>query len=326
MFKLQLVREELNNEREELNKEHGDEQLSLSCVFISKDFKLSKVLIEDDLRKELKKNIIEKFIWLTNEKNICEYDPIVSLDDSIDSIKVEEVPKLEKIKNSFNDISHIDLINNFEEIENSRAYAIVLTNINDGKVYVFFKKVFSNLYLKSKLKGLFNEGRLIKIKENIISIDDKFDCVMYENYMSIFTQLYFEQIFEYQDEYTKKCDENINKIKELDIIYNIETIEKDSEKVTIKKKLAKIKDEDINWFKDKMNNSLDDIKNIINKVGLDMKFENGKIISNDTSELIHLIQDDYLKSDLSGDDYVTDKKTKIKKAKVKNMKLITNIK
>ena len=160
---------------------------------------------------------------------------------------------------------------------------------------------------------MFNEGRLKQIKEDIISIDDKFDCVMYENYMAIFTQLYFEQIFNYQDEYTKKCNENINKIRQLNIIKNIEDIEKESEKVTIKKKLAKIKDSDINWFKDKVNNSLNDIQNIISSVGLDMKIENGEIISNDTSELIHLIQDDYLKSNLSGDDYVTDKKTKIKK-------------
>lgn len=314
MFKLDLVREELNNWKE-------DSQLSLSCLFISKEFKLSKVLIEDDLRKDLKKSIIENFINLTNEMKICEYDPIVNLDDCIDSIKVDEVPKLEKIKKSFKEVSHIPVISTFKEIENSRAYAIVLTNIDSEKSYVFFKKIFSSLYLKSKLKGLFSEGRLKKIKDNIISIDDKFDCVMYEDYMAIFKQLYFEQIFDYQDEYTKKCNENISKIKALNIINNIENMEKDSEKVTIKKKLAKIKDEDINWFKDKVNNSLKDIENIINKVGLDMKIEKGKIISNDTSELIHLIQDDYLRSDLSGDDYVTDRKTKIRKSKAKKVKI-----
>lgn len=317
MFKLELVREELNNGKE-------DSQLSLSCIFISKEFKLSKVLIEDDLRKDLKKNIIENFINLSNEKKICEYDPIVNLDDCIDSIEVDEVPKLEKIKKSFKEISHIPEIKTFKEIENSRAYVILLTNIDTEKSYIFFKKIFSSLYLKSKLKALFSEGRLKKLKNNIISIDDKFDCVMYEDYMAIFKQLYFEQIFDYQDEYTKKCNENISKIKALNIINNIENIEKDSEKVTIKKKLAKIKDEDINWFKDKVNNSLKDIQNIISNVGLDMKIENGKIISNDTSELIHLIQDDYLRSDLSGDDYVTDKKTKIKKAKGKKAKINRN--
>lgn len=304
MFDLDLVKEEL---------EQGKEctYLLLSCVFISKDFKLSKVLIEDNLKNDLKKKIIEKFINLTKEKCIGEYDPIAKLDGVIDSIDVKEVPKLQKIKENFNDISNIAEIEKFEEIENSRAYAIVLTDINTEKNYIFFKKVFSSLYLKSKLKGIFSEGKLKKIKENIISIDDKFDCVMYEDYMAIFTQLYFEQIFDYKDEYTKKCKENINKIKRLNIIENIENIENDSEKITIKKKLAKIKDEDINWFRDKINNSPRDIENIINKVGLDMKIENGKIISNDTSELIHLIQDDYLKSDLSGDNYVTDKKIKL---------------
>ncbi|WP_308780664.1 Kiwa anti-phage protein KwaB-like domain-containing protein [uncultured Clostridium sp.] len=315
MFNLKLVREDLSNEEEV-------KQLSLSCVFISKEFKLSKVLIEDGLRDALKKSIIERFFFLTNDKNVSEYDPIVSVEDSIDSINVKEVSKLEEIKNSFSDISHIPLINTFEEIKDSRAYAIVLTNIDNKKIYVFFKKVFSSLYLKSKLKALFAEGRLKKFKENIISIDERFDCVMYDNYMAIFTQLYFEQIFEYQDEYTKKCNENINKIKQLNIIENLDKIEKDSEKVTIKKKLAKIKDSDINWFNDKMNKSIKDIENIITKVGLDMKIENGKIVPNDTSELIHLIQDDYLKSDLSGDDYVTDRKIKIlKKADAKKYKI-----
>ena len=122
-----------------------------------------------------------------------------------------------------------------------------------------------------------------------------------------------EEAEEYLGISIKSSDSIDNEIQEEISIDNIEDIEKESEKVTIKKKLAKIKDSDINWFKDKVNNSLNDIQNIISSVGLDMKIENGEIISNDTSELIHLIQDDYLKSNLSGDDYVTDKKTKIKK-------------
>ena len=288
MFKLKLV-------REELEKAKKNTQVALSCVFILEDFSLRKVLIENSLREEMKENIIKKFIYLTNNKEMTEYDPIVKLDDLIDNIDIEEVPKLKEIKSSLDNIDSIQLVNNFKEIENSRAYVIIMTNVDDNKRYFFFKKIFSSLYLKSKLKVLFNEGRLKQIKEDII------------------TQLYFEQIFNYQDEYTKKCNENINKIRQLNIIKNIEDIEKESEKVTIKKKLAKIKDSDINWFKDKVNNSLNDIQNIISSVGLDMKIENGEIISNDTSELIHLIQDDYLKSNLSGDDYVTDKKTKIKK-------------
>ena len=56
MFNLKLVREDLSNEEEV-------KQLSLSCVFISKEFKLSKVLIEDGLRDALKKSIIERFFF-----------------------------------------------------------------------------------------------------------------------------------------------------------------------------------------------------------------------------------------------------------------------
>ncbi|WP_285440679.1 Kiwa anti-phage protein KwaB-like domain-containing protein [Clostridium autoethanogenum] len=167
------------------------------------------------------------------------------------------------------------------------------------------------MYLKSKFKILLSEGKMKKIDKDILSLNNKFDCVMYKEDIAIFTQLYFEQIFDYKDEYTKKANKTISKIKKLNIIENIDNIESDCEKITIKKKMSKIKDESINWFKEKVESNIEDIKNIISKANLDMEVRNGKIISNDTSELIHLIQDDYLKSNLSGNNFVADKKTKI---------------
>lgn len=301
MFKLDEVRQQFN----------GEHDFDLDCIFMSKDYELTKVLIEKDLKKEIIKNFIDKFIFITKDKKVVEYDPVVKLDDCIDSIGVEEINTLNGFKNKFDDITVIDQINNFEDIENSRAYIIILNNKDNDSKIIFFKKFFGSIYLKSKLKILYSEGRFKKINDEILSIDDKFDCVMYEDDMAVFTQIYFEQIFDYRDEYTKKANETILKIKDLHIIKNIEDIEADSDKMTIKKKLARVKNEDIIWFKEKINNDFESIQEIISIADLDMEIKDGEIISNDTSELIHLIQDDYLKSNLSGENYVSDKKKKI---------------
>lgn len=302
MFNLEKVREESRK----------SDRFDLDCVFISKTYELSKVFIEPDAKQEIISNICKRFLSITNDKTMMDYDPMVKVDDKIDSISIVDVEKLKRMMLSLNDITIIDKIEGFNEIEESKAYILILTNLENGEKVYFFKKFTGAFYLKNKFKLFFSEGRFKKIDSEIFSIDDKFDCVLYDGELAIFTQSSFEQIFDYKDEYIRKADENINKIKKLNIIENIENVQNDSEKITIKKKLARIKDEDIQWFKNEVKKNFDSIKDTIQKVGLDMEAENGKIVSNDTSELIHLIQDDYLKSNVADENqYVAVKKTKI---------------
>lgn len=285
------------------------DNFDLDCLFMSKEYELSKVLLDNDLKEELINNLIERFVYMTKEKTVEDYDPIVKLDDKVPSIGVADVSNLDRIKDKFNNIEKIASIDSIEETKDSKAYAIILKK--DEEKIIFFKKFSSTNYLKRKLKILFKDGRLKKLNQDILSIDDKFDCVVYKDHIAIFTQLYFEQIFDYKDEYTKKANENINKIRELDLIKNIDLMEKDCKKVTIKKKISKITNENIEWFNNKMKNDVDRIKSVIQEAKLDMVIEKNKIVANDTSELIHLIQNDYLTSKISEENFVTDKKTKL---------------
>lgn len=287
------------------------EGFSLSCVFISKEYELKKAVIEKPLKKDLIEGLINQFNKLTVDKKVVEYDPIVKIDDCIDNISVNEIRNLQNIKNGFEDISHVSPINSIEEAQNSRAYVMILKKGEEE--YMFFRKFSPSTYLKSKCKILFNEGKLEKCDKEILSIDYKFDCVVYNKNMLIFNQTYFEQIFDYKDEYTRKANDNINRLEGLKIIENIDSIRKESEKITIRKKLAKVKETDVEWFKGKIRDELENIKQIIKDARLDMEIANGKVIANDISELIHLIQNDYLQSNLSGDNFVAEKKTKIAK-------------
>jgi len=276
---------------------------------MSKQYGLTKVLLDNELKGELIESLIGKFIYNTNEKTVEEYDPIVKMDDKVPSIKVSDVGNLNEIIDKFNNIESIQPIESIEEAKNSKAYALVLKK--DEQKIIFFKRFSSTNYLKRKLKIFFKDGRLEKLNKDILSIDDKFDCVVYKNYVAIFTQHYFEQIFDYKDEYTRKANDNIDKIKGLDLIENIDLMEDDCKKVTIKKKISKITQGNIDWFNDKMKNDTNKIELVINEAKLDMIIEGGKISFNDTSELIHLIQNDYLTSKISQENFVSYKKDKI---------------
>ena len=301
MFNLEEVRELL----------YDRNGFDLDCIFISKDYEFKKALIQDDLKEEIISSLIDRFINITNEKNVVEYDPIIKLDYSIDSICVEDVTKLNEIKDTFNNIEDIDEIQDFSEVHNSKAYAMVLKK--DDINLIFFKKFISSIYLKSKMKILWLEGRMQRFNRDILSIDDKFDCVTYMEDLLVFSKSAFEQIFDYKDEYTRKANDNIDYIDEFNIVRNIDLLREEAEKVTIKKKLAKIKTENIDWFNNQLQTNFNKIEHTINTVGLDIEIVDGTLKINDVSELIHLIQNDYLKSEIDDENYVADSKTHIVK-------------
>lgn len=299
MFNLEEVRILLTNR----------DTLDLDCLFMSKQYEFKKVLLDNDLKNELINALIDKFFLITNAKTVENYDPIVRLEDKIPSLAVSDVTNLEEVKHIFNNIQAINPITSIEETKESKAYVIILKN-DDNKI-IFYKKYSSSNYLKSRLKILFRDGRLEKLDKDILSIDEKFDCAIYGDYIAIFSQHSFEQIFNYIDEYTRKATDNISIIQELNLIENLGLMQEDCNKVTIKKKISKISLKDIEWFENKMKNDIDRIRLVINEANLDMSIEDDKLIFNDTSELIHLIQNDYLTSKISEENFVADKKTKI---------------
>ncbi|EIA17472.1 Kiwa anti-phage protein KwaB-like domain-containing protein [Clostridium perfringens] len=297
----------LDEAREFLREVEG---FDLDCIFISKEYELKKALLQENLKNEIIENLINRFNKITKEKNVVEYDPIVKLEDSIDSISIEDVSKLNLIEENLKAIEAIEEIQSFDEIYDSRAYVMILKK--DDMNLMFFKKFISSIYLKSKMKLLWLEGRMERLDKDIISIDDKFDCVGFSNNLLVISKPAFEQIFDYKDEYTKKANENIEHMNKLSIIKNIELLAMECEKVTIKKKLAKIKKDQIEWFKDQIENNFNRVEHIIDKAGLDIQVIEGELNINDVSELIHLIQNDYLKSEIDDENYIADSKRPIK--------------
>lgn len=297
----------LDEAREFLREVEG---FDLDCIFISKEYELKKALLQENLKNEIIENLINRFNKITKEKNVVEYDPIVKLEDSIDSISIEDVSKLNLIEENLKAIEAIEEIQSFDEIYDSRAYVMILKK--DDMNLMFFKKFISSIYLKSKMKLLWFEGRMERLDKDIISIDDKFDCVGFSNNLLVISKPAFEQIFDYKDEYTKKANENIEHMNKLSIIKNIELLAMECEKVTIKKKLAKIKKDQIEWFKDQIENNFNRVEHIIDKAGLDIQVIEGELNINDVSELIHLIQNDYLKSEIDDENYIADSKRPIK--------------
>ncbi|WP_195972912.1 Kiwa anti-phage protein KwaB-like domain-containing protein [Clostridium thermobutyricum] len=284
--------------------------LDLDCIFISKEFKMKKVMLKEDLKQSLINSFIDKLKYVVKDKKVVEYNPIVTIADNIDSICINDVPNLKKIYEGLFKIEEINTIEKFSDIHDSKAYVMILKN--DEIEIALFKKFISSIYLKSKKKFIFNEGIMEQFNKDILSIDDKFDCVSFENELLVFYKSSFEQIFDYKDEYTKKAIENIEKIESINVIKNIELIKEESEKITIKKKLAKIKETDIEWFNDQIKNNFSRIAETITTANTDITIVEGKLEINDVSDLVHLIQNDFVKSNIDDEEFISESKTKIK--------------
>ena len=281
----------------------------LDYLYVDKDFHIEKVLIENELKKILIESLCQKFLKMVEDKVIVEYDPLINNENEIDSICTNRVSKFSDLANFIYDIETISEMTNFEELKNKKFYIIVLKK--DNFKIAFFKKISSTMYLKSKFKIFWNKGRLEEFKKDILAIDDKFDCVQYIDDFLVFSKAAFEQIFGFQNEYTTLCERNINTIESLGIIENIDILRVESEKITIKKKFSRITEENIDWFQDHFKNNRSKILYIIDKVNLDMQVVNNKLIIGDVSELIHLIQNDYLRSEIDDERFVTEQKKRI---------------
>ncbi|KEH91814.1 hypothetical protein Z962_12875, partial [Clostridium botulinum C/D str. BKT12695] len=123
MFNLENVRSLFDNK----------DDFDLDCLFMSKEYKLKKVLLDNNLKKELIDSLIDKFIYMTEGKTIEAYDPIVKLDDKIPSLSVGDVGNLENVKENFNNIETVNTVSSIEDIKSSKAYIIILKK-EDNKV------------------------------------------------------------------------------------------------------------------------------------------------------------------------------------------------
>lgn len=292
---------------------------AVSFVFIKKttndpSFEIKKL----QLRKELWGSIANMYIPVLEkqmkDKSEMKLDPMIDNDGYLNYLDNAEITGLSDITNPLDDIQSIPSTGFEDAVTNSSAFAFIFHNA-DKKVMIL-RKLSSGYTLKNK-HVLFSDGdRINKLEKELFVLDNKIDCVIYNDKTYILGKYNFEILFNFDSEYTKIAEKCLEKLTQNNSISNIDSFKEHClNRSRITKKLYKIEKD---GYIDKFNICIkkqDIVKKMeaaIVTLQLNFKLENNQIQYDDIttlSEIVNFISNDYLRSFYTDEAFVASSKT-----------------
>ena len=201
-------------------------------------------------------------------------------------------------------------MNDSKQIKQNNLWGYIV-HFNDINLYLFKKFNSSKITLKAKgfMNALIQDGVLNSVEEDLITFDRNVDCILYEDKFLIFNKENFEKVFDFFEKMYEIVEANIinlatkGLIQETDKLF--EHCKNDSRKI---KKLKNI-------LNSGLVDSIDKTKfnDINDKFELGLEFDtHGNILMNEekTWQILALLNDDYLNSDLTSLNYEAQGKVK----------------
>ena len=276
--------------------------------------KFQRLQISEDLTEDFRnvaQTVIEK-----RQKNKGNGDLVLRAYDAgskPDSHEVEYVNLSQHyfIKNQITSLSSLANVPIFtkenEFISGIRFYVIVLQPKQGEPIYCF--RLYSQKKELSRspvFAALFTEGHFDRVKQPMFLFDHHLDCVSRGENMFVFHKDKFQKIFRFFEMVLKTAKSTLKTIKAKVPIYNFDEFEKACEGHL--QMLAKLKNIANKEYLKKI--TMADIKKIIKEfpqLGVQKKKKNGKEMlvfdPSDKWALLRLLDDDYLKSLMTGQKY-----------------------
>ena len=297
--------------------ENNVEDINLYYILRSKQsgqaqYKIAGIKIDQVISEYFKGNI-ENFLQKKLEENeddldYRDYDPDIQIDRNIIlKIARAEVNLVEEYLEKLDDLENMD---DSRQIKQRNLWGYIV-HFNDIDLYMFKKFSSTKVTLKSKgfMNALIQDGVLNSVEDDLITFDPNIDCLLYDDQFLIFNKQNFEKVFDFFDKMYEIVEEKIGDlatkgyIQETDRLYA--HCKRDSRKI---RRLKNILDSDLL-------DSIDKTKfNEMNeKFELGLAFdEEGNIIVDEekTWQILALLNDDFLNSDLTKTNYEAQGKIK----------------
>jgi len=220
------------------------------------------------------------------EKSLTEFNPTGTETGTIEHLPLEFVNNYESIYKSISSTlpeSIADL--DFKEIW---GYCIkILYDEHNPNELLFFKKfAYPKIFSKSLILSLVG-GSYNKIDDEIITIDNDVHAFSFDKTMYVLNKSQFEIFFNFSSSYRTIVENSIEMLKELDVIENFEDfalhcINSD----TLTRRLVKIINEQ--RFKT-VQRCILHVPTVIEDFALNVKFENNKIVYDESSNISDII-------------------------------------
>jgi hypothetical protein len=278
---------------------------------IKKDYKLWDIDFDSNLRGIILQNLNEQLNDNMFTLTIA-FEPInKTVDDHVEIINKNEVSNLEDILNDIkgSDLEEFDYKNESYEVW---AFISVIT-LDEMDDFGFHKQIIS--FQKARKIELVKEKRFLSIfqkqgtyknlenNKNILNIDKKMDCILYEENLLIFNHYNFELLFRFLQKYKNSIKSKLENLELDDKIINYEKLydEIENNPNCLKKLYSAIKNNRL----DKINT--EKIHSLKEGGYVNIEMHNGKAVIDykNVKKIIKVLEQDYVKDALSDDKFVT---------------------
>lgn len=308
---------------ESLIKYLENDKLSVSLLFVTRNKKISsyevyKGTLTEDISEVLRRmcfKIAKKSYGKPDLRTFKPYNPALKTSEFTEYLDGKELKQIEPLLNMLSG-TVIDLKRLDDDFLDNLWYYVI--KFNDGKKQMLFYRKYSKSMVLTEgflLALIFRGGSFDKLNSDVFRIENKSDCIYYEDKLIIRCKGNFEKIFDFFQEIKKNAQSAISFIEEKlpFTIENFDTIKSQLMGHEIKirklnnifttKVLEKIKPENIESL---ISEGI--LKNISLK-----KDANGKIIlsSTDPWEILKILDDDLVRSRLTEINYDAPNKKQI---------------
>lgn len=297
----------------------ADEPIGIRVHLLKKDDGSNEEILQADVSENLSSELKTMFTETINQRFFQNEELVLSnisdaneLLNSVFYYDIDEFPEKLNILQNFDTWENYPQFSfNNDDIESIKAILITIGNENNH--FTVFKHVYSITILKQdKILGLFPaENRFEKLTNNILQINNSIDFIYAEDNLIINSLKTLTNAYGYKEVIKNQARERVELIRELDLIDNIEELTSFVQNVKYAKRILKINPQSpvLQLAKSRI---LDFVRNH-NKLSSKIRFnESGDKISLDTDVskviTIGILNDDYLKSNLTDLDYESERK------------------
>ena len=289
------------------------------------DFEIYQVDIDKEIAKHLHEISIKQLKFVSKKRlEVNEYEAIT--DDTKQIFTYDASNKamsfLDVVQNKLKNKSKIPKVNNLTEIVNSEelwAYSVGFYDKDQDWIYTFRKILKGKVAVdeetnnKKKPFGSFRtkfnteSNKLEILKGETINLDERIDCIYFENIFYIFQKTQFEQITGLTEEFKEHAETIADELIATEMFEGMDLLKKQiQETPAVHKKLVRLKK--INNYQNLSEKSLNKMIKIAKRYGGKLKKSNGKIIIENEKDIdltIKVLVDFYKTGEFSGKPYGT---------------------
>jgi hypothetical protein len=313
---LQELREQLDIINDEVN------PIGINIHLIKKNVDETETILEADITVELANELKEIFRVTINNKFLNNEELVLrNISSSIETVNsifyydMEEFPEKLSSVNNFAPFNQYEVFSfNNDDIESIKAIIITIGNVDN--YFSIYKHVYPvTIIRQDRMLGLFPIGdRFEKLSSNILQINNSIDFIFANENLFVNNINTLSSAYGYNEIIKNQARENITLIQNLDLIANINELTSFVDNIKYAKRVLKINSNSpvLQLAKSRIIQFITNHPKLSTKIRLDAT-NNRILLDTDISKIITIgiLNDDYLKSNLTDLDYESENKSEI---------------